>query len=151
MPQERRLRSLTMYIYRKVYDELRESLGSRVPECGGVLGAIPGEAVSEFYFDALGTSTESSYTPDVDSINRVLTEDWAPRGIVMVGIVHTHAREGNFPSCGDLYYCEQIMNAAGLTRFYLPVVTLSPFTLHAYTSELIDGHIKAQKSKFFLI
>lgn len=140
-----------MYIYRKVYDELRESLGSRAPECGGVLGAVPGEAVSEFYFDELGKSTKNSYTPNVESINRVLTEDWAPRGVVMVGIAHSHSGEGNFPSCGDLYYCEQIMKAAGITKFYLPVVTLTPFTLHAYVAELIDGHIKAKKCKLALI
>ena len=140
-----------MYIYKNVYDAVAEALGNRTPEYGGVLGAVPGEAISEFYFDEKGKSTAASYTPDIESINRVLTEDWAERGILMVGIVHSHAGEGDFPSCGDLYYCEQIMRAAGIDRFYLPVVTLSPFALHPYEIMIIDGKLNAKKTELNLV
>lgn len=119
-------------IHQSIYEEIRTVIGMKKPECGGVLGASPNEPISRFYFDHSGLSAPNAYTPDCETINSVL-EAWAIEGIQMVGIIHSHENEGNFPSCGDLYYCEQILrNNPSLKEFLLPIVTLTPFSIHIY-------------------
>ncbi len=118
-------------IQKAVYDEICATLGTSKPECGGVLGARIGEPISKFYFDRSGTSTSDAYTPDYETINEIL-EEWAVDGLQMVGMIHSHDK-GDFPSCGDLFYCEQILRSnPAVQEFLLPIVTLHPFSLHMY-------------------
>lgn len=125
-----------VYIRQNVYDEIRSALGVRKPECGGVLGAHPGEPISKFYFDFSGNSTDDAYTPDYERINELL-EKWAEEGVQMVGMIHSHANEGDFPSCGDLFYCEQILRSnPSISDFLLPIVTVNPFEIHMYRVRL---------------
>ena len=66
------------------------------------------------------------YAPDVFGINNMLIHDWMPRGIFMVGIVHSHANEVLAPSCGDISYGIRILQALDtVDKFYLPIVTNS--------------------------
>ncbi|MBQ8496655.1 MAG: Mov34/MPN/PAD-1 family protein [Clostridia bacterium] len=119
-------------IQKAVYDDICQTLGEKEAECGGILGARMGEPISKFYFDHSGISTPDAYTPDYETINEIL-EEWAEDGMQMVGIIHSHGNEGNFPSCCDLYYCEQILrNNPSLKEFLLPIVTLAPFSIHVY-------------------
>ncbi len=136
-----------------VYDAIRQAFTAteHPPECGGVLGTCDGQEIVAFYFDATGTSTKESYIPDVEAINRVLKERWAPAGLRMVGMIHSHGNAGGFPSCGDLYYCEQIMRCAEIEEFLLPIVTLDPFELHMYRVLYRDQKIKAELIRFELI
>ena len=131
-------------ILKNTYDEICEALGKRKPECGGVLGARPGEPISKFYFDFSGISADDAYTPDYIRINDVLDE-WAKDGVRMVGMIHSHGNAGNFPSCGDLYYCEQILKGnPSASEFLLPIVTLSPFCVSVYR---IESNPKLRVSK----
>ncbi len=119
-------------ICRNTFDEIQNALGTRKPECGGVLGARPNEPISKFYFDISGISTDDSYTPDYEKINEIL-EEWAKDGVQMVGMIHSHGNEGNFPSCGDLYYCEQIIRSnPSIKEFLLPIATVNPFAVFVY-------------------
>ena len=131
-------------INRRVYEEIKEAFETHIPECGGVLGASPSNPISNFYFDATGKSSSNSYTPDCTAINEVL-DQWGEEDIRMVGIIHSHADSGGFPSCGDLIYCERIMKAGNYDRFYLPIVTLTPFVITPYVVELRDGRVNVQK------
>ena len=36
--------------------------------------------MATFLFDRTGRSTPERYAPDVEAINRVVAEDWMPRG-----------------------------------------------------------------------
>lgn len=105
-----------------VYESIVNSIGNRMPECGGVLGAGEDGIITEYYFDETGRSEPDAYIPDVEAINRVL-EEWHERGIHMVGIVHSH-REGVIaPSCGDIAYGMQILQALDtVDEFYLPIL-----------------------------
>lgn len=119
-------------IHKSTYDEICAALGTKKPECGGVLGARPNEPISKFYFDVSGISTDDSYTPDYVKINEIL-EEWAEDGFRMVGMIHSHGNEGTFPSCGDLYYCEQILRSnPSVSEFLLPIVTVEPFAIFVY-------------------
>ena len=109
---------------RNVYSQILAAIGQRPPECGGVLGADESGNITEFYFDNNGRSLPNGYIPDVQTINEMLTNDWMPRGIVMAGIVHSHANGISVPSCGDFNYGIHILNALDtVDRFYLPIVT----------------------------
>lgn len=107
-----------------VIRQIEQTIGSYPPECGGIVGAQEDGTVSEFYFDYLGKGTSNCYSPDVESINKVLAEDWMPRGIYMVGIIHSHDAQLQVPSCGDVYYGIQILQALDtVDSFYLPIAT----------------------------
>lgn len=55
----------------------------------------------------------------------MLANDWMPRGILMVGIVHSHANGVNIPSCVDVDYGIRILQALDtVDEFYLPIVTV---------------------------
>ena len=119
-------------ITQEAYDAIVLAFTSNEPECGGILGAAPGGPITHFYFDTTGASTPLSYTPNCEAINPLLLQKWAPAGVRMVGIIHSHSNAGNFPSCGDLHYAVQILRAASLTELLLPIVTLAPFQIWPY-------------------
>lgn len=126
----------TMILTPQVLNEIRQTVGSRPAECGGILGADDTGIITHYYFDKTGMSSENSYEPDVDAVNAILTNDWQPNGIRMVGIVHSHTFGRNIPSCGDIHYGMQILQALnGLNQFYLPIVTQTDngMEFHAYT------------------
>lgn len=108
----------------QVIQQIEKTIGMYPPEHGGILGAKEDGIISEFFFDRLGKSSSNGYSPDVESINRILIEDWMPRNIYMVGIVHSHSGNNQCPSCGDLFYGIHILNALDtVDSFYLPIVT----------------------------
>lgn len=116
---------MSVRMLRSVYDEIARTIGQRKPECGGVLGAGKDGIITEFFFDAHGVSSSTGYAPDVENINRVLSYDWMPRGIMMVGIVHSHANGVAVPSCMDIGYGIRILRALDtVDKFYLPIVTV---------------------------
>lgn len=107
-----------------VMEQIRQTVGALPPECGGVLGAGEDGVVTEYFFDATGKSSSNGYAPDVEAVNRVLAEDWMPRDVLMVGIVHSHADGTDVPSCMDVNYGMRILQALDtVERFYLPIVT----------------------------
>ena len=138
-------------IHKNVYEQIFSEFTSHAPECGGVLGAMSDGDISEFYFDISGKSTEESYTPDYIKINEILENDWAKRGVQMIGIVHSHGNAGDFPSCGDIYYCEQIMKNANIREFILPIATVNPFTLHMYVVTYNGKEIFVKKDDFEIV
>ena len=138
-------------ITKDTFDEICANLFSTPAECGGVLGGRDGEAVSAFYFDRTGSSSPVEYTPDYVAINEVLDE-WATEGIQMLGMIHSHKGNDSMPSCGDLYYCEQILLAnEALERFLLPIALPDLKKIDLYACCLKEGHIKVSKEKFKII
>lgn len=114
----------TLKLLKDVFSQILDTVGKYPPECGGVLGAREGEIITEFYFDEHGTSSANGYAPNVQIINKMLIHDWMPRGILMVGIVHSHSNGNGVPSCGDISYGVRILQALDtVDRFYLPIVT----------------------------
>ena len=137
LPEKWWLRPLVT-IKQEIYEALIRAFEDHEPECGGILGAVPGGPITHFYFDKTGMSTPRSYTPDCEAVNTVLQNEWASAGVHMVGIVHSHSNAGNFPSCGDLHYAVQILRAANLTELLLPIVTVDPVHIWPYTVHLVD-------------
>lgn len=110
----------------EIIHQIEQTIGKYPPEHGGILGAKEDGIISEFYFDHLGKSSSNGYSPDVESINKLLIEDWMPRNVYMVGIVHSHNHNISALSCGDVHYGIQILQALdSVDAFYLPIITIS--------------------------
>lgn len=106
-----------------VLTEIRNTIGSLPAEHGGVLGAHPEEGVvTEFYFDRAARRNTVTYTPDDSLLNRLFAEDWNPRGIRVMGFVHSHPGI-RIPSQADISYSQRILNAIpDLERLLIPIV-----------------------------
>ncbi|MBQ6972632.1 MAG: Mov34/MPN/PAD-1 family protein [Synergistaceae bacterium] len=96
-----------------------------MPETGGILGVslTAPHTVTAFHHDSTGITERSTYTPDVDSLNRVIAE-WAEHGIEFIGFVHSHPKGGRKLSPPDVEYAREIMRACDmpeiLMMIYLP-------------------------------
>ena len=113
-----------VYITRTVMMAIRNTVGQYPAETGGILGASTDSVISHYYFDHSGISKENGYTPDVNAVNKILSEQWMPNHVLMVGIVHSHANMNCAPSCGDMSYGIRILRALDtVDKFYLPIVT----------------------------
>ena len=111
-----------MEIKKEIYEQIINTLGKIEPEKGGILGSVDKKIITHYHYDEKGISTEHSFTPDVDSLNSIL-EEWANEGVYLVGFIHSHTSEFNFPSCLDFKYAENIMNCLKcIDFFYLPLL-----------------------------
>ena len=115
----------TLKLTQSIYLQILATIGKHSPECGGILGGTVAGEITEFFFDSTGESSPMGYTPDVEAVNQMLIDDWMPRGILMQGIVHSHAEQNTVPSCGDVGYGIRILQALDtVDSFYLPIVTV---------------------------
>ena len=115
-------------ISQPVLDDIRGSLGRLPAERGGVLGGSRADGiVSHFYFDAQADRTGGTYSPDYQTVNMLFKEEWNPAGINLLGFVHSHPPGIRHPSCGDLVYACQILQAIPeLPALLLPIVMSEP-------------------------
>ena len=112
-----------LQISKTVLDQIRQSIGRLPPESGGLLGgARETGVVTHFHFDDCAKCTGVTYTPDFESLNRLLSEHWNPKGIRLLGFVHSHPPWIRRPSTGDLAYAERLLKAnQELDRLLLPI------------------------------
>src|SRR5687767_11968851 len=97
-----------MQITEEVLTAIRQQIGSRPAEAGGVLGGNRASGtVTAFYFDETAATSRGTYSPNHEVVNRLLAEDWNPRGIDLLGFVHSHPAGIRVPSGGDQYYARR--------------------------------------------
>lgn len=107
------------------------TIGSRQAESGGVLGGDrTSNFISEFHFDDGARCNSAAYSPDHHYLNTVLFPTvWKPRGIKLIGFVHSHPPFIRHPSGGDLEYARAILEAiAELESLFVPIVMTIPDT-----------------------
>jgi proteasome lid subunit RPN8/RPN11 len=106
-----------------VLSEIRNTIGVLPAEHGGVLGGRPDQGiVTEFYFDRAAQRNAVTYKPDDKLLNRLFAVDWNPRGIRVLGFVHSHPGLRT-PSQDDLFYAQRILQAIpDLERLLIPIV-----------------------------
>ena len=106
-----------------VFQAIRDTIGKLPPESGGMLGGcFDSGLVSIFYFDALGKTTGSTYSPDTNTLNEVL-EVWNQRGLRSMAYPHSHPHACPNPSRGDEIYAAKILAANESLPFLLiPIV-----------------------------
>jgi proteasome lid subunit RPN8/RPN11 len=113
-----------MSITREVLKQIEDSVGRKPAETGGPLGGKrEGFLVEHFYFDSSSTRSGVTYSPDDIQLNRLFRDEWNPRGINLLGFVHSHPSGIRGPSTGDLVYARRILHAIpDLEYLLLPIV-----------------------------
>jgi hypothetical protein len=151
----RQTRSLRMT--ESVYEAIRSTIGQRHAEQGGALGGNreTGE-VTHFHFDGSARRTGATYSPDVEVLNRLLSEEWNPAGINLMGFVHSHPRSFAHPSSGDMFYARVILEAnAEMDRLLLPIVMTAPdagqFSLAPFAALRDRGDVRIEPLELEII
>lgn len=113
-----------MKISSRVLAHIDETVGSMPAETGGMLGGDRASGmVTHFHFDRNAERTGATYSPDYERLNRVLSEEWNPAGVQLMGFVHSHPRGCRMPSGGDRIYADRILAAMpDMHRLLLPIV-----------------------------
>jgi ThiF family protein len=117
-------RRLTMAMTRGVYNDIRNTIGARPAETGGMLGGDIKDGVARhFHYDAAGRTSSAIYTPDIASLNALLSNEWNPAGVRLLGFCHAHPPGCRRPSGGDIVYAKRILDHnPDLERLLLPIV-----------------------------
>lgn len=125
----------TYIITEEVLSRIRETVGSQIPETGGILGSSDGKHVDHFYFDVTASVTGATYEPDCDKLNLII-QKWYEKGIEFVGFIHSHPRGAVKPSDPDNLYTTKIMKA---------------FEMEWFVSLIVQVHrsLKGEKAKLF--
>jgi proteasome lid subunit RPN8/RPN11 len=95
-------------ITRSACNDAVQELGDRTPEYAGILlGPKDSDIVTHFVADEQGAATRSSFTLNVDWLNKVIRR-FVRCGIDVKGVVHSHPPGVPSPSQGDLAYVRDV-------------------------------------------
>lgn len=153
----RALSCAQLQMTRSVIEEIHKTIGSRPAEYGGILGGSREDGVVRyFYFDELAERSRGRYSPDVGTVNKVLSKDWDAAGINLLGFAHSHPPGMSHPSGGDIEYARKILaKIPGLKRLYLPIVMTEPdtghFELFAYAAVRDGDGIRLEEMELALV
>lgn len=117
---------------REPFDESMFAICPRPIERGGLLlGPIGSNDVSDFFFDAGGNFTRSSYSPDYVTLSKKMKEEWMPAGIDMKGFVHSHPGRLDVLTNEDLMYIGRLLKAnPDMSMFIAPIIIPPEFRMH---------------------
>ncbi|MBR0149959.1 MAG: hypothetical protein IJP89_01190 [Synergistaceae bacterium] len=108
--------------------QIQETVASQIklrlslPETGGILGVnidAP-HIITAFHYDSTGKTQGNTYTPDVDTLNRVISE-WAENGIEFAGFVHSHPRRNRKLSPPDIEYANKIKDVCDMPQIIMAI------------------------------
>ncbi|UYN93730.1 MAG: Mov34/MPN/PAD-1 family protein [Enhydrobacter sp.] len=109
--------------------QIAATVGGRRAEFGGMLGAGDDGVVRHFAFDRGARRDGKTYAPDTRALSRLYREDWKPRGIRIVGFVHSHPPGTRQPSWADAEYAARLLDwQPDLDRLLMPIVMAEPDT-----------------------
>lgn len=121
-----------MKIYRKLLDDILNSMPLKPPEVGGIIGGKEGK-VCVWKFDRGNAERGCIYVPNVSYINSVI-DVWIENDYDFMGILHVHYGGSKFLSDGDKKYIETIMKSmpSVVKQLYFPIVVQPERKLVSY-------------------
>lgn len=136
------------FITEEVFSQIRESIGSCIPETGGILGSSDGKHIDYFYFDKTANVTGATYEPDCNELNPVIRR-WHEKGIEFVGFIHSHPRGAIKPSNPDNLYTKKIMKALDMEYFVSLIVQVHRSLKGEKAQLFAYGYYLADPSRYF--
>lgn len=114
-------------ITREVFRQIRRTVGRRPAETGGMLGGNRENGIiTQYCFDTSAKRSGATYSPDHTQLTSLLREQWNPRGVKLMGFVHSHPSGCRQPSYGDRIYAKDILDAnEAIDVLFLPIVMSS--------------------------
>lgn len=121
-----------------VYQKIMDTIGKYPHETGGVLGIKDG-TVCKYFFDKKSIGKDDTYSPDVDSINNIISE-WEREGIEYAGMIHSHPDDMKKLSYADVYYANKLMDCNNMSDILFPLVVMdAEVQLYMYKIDRVDG------------
>ena len=136
-----------------VYESIKEMIGTRKAESGGILGGnrMTGEVTRFFFDEDPRERTGVAYSPNTKTLNHIVKTQWNPKGVDFLGFVHSHPSCLTHPSGGDEFYAKLILEVMELPYLLCPIVTTVPdsgsFTLYPYVAVLGDDGVHFLKQE----
>lgn len=129
-----------------VFESIRETIGTVIPESGGMLCHDPSTGViSHFHFDSEAQCSAVAYSPDAERLN-VLLQEFNERGLRLTGFVHSHPPRFCEPSEGDSIYAKAILAAnPDMPRLVMPIVqsqATDKFEMRVYVASKCRSKLK---------
>ena len=116
----------TIHISRSVYNEILNTLGTRKPELGGMLGwKEDQDYIDTFVFDKYAKVGFSEYSPNTEYLMDVMEHEWRENSIYLGGFIHSHPQDFCKLSNADVEYAQRIMEAFDMRYIFMPIVTSS--------------------------
>ena len=132
-----------MLMTKGIYEKIKRTIGAFPAETGGLLlGSIKDYRVTDFIFDIVSYKKRrcaAVWFPHTESLNERI-EVAESRGLVFLGVVHSHPRGCIRPSGPDEAAAWSNMTSAGnphLNAYLLPIVQSAadgPFEFHSYVA-----------------
>lgn len=144
-------------ITRSVYNEIEKRIGNQPAETGGMLGGNRETGiVTHFHFDESASCSAATYSPDYQTLSQLLSEDWNPKGINLLGFVHSHPGSMAYPSGGDMTYASRILASnSAMQNLLMPIVVTKPnagrFELVPFSAVRQGRSVEIQSMKFEII
>jgi proteasome lid subunit RPN8/RPN11 len=140
-----------------VYEAIRGTVGAASAETGGMLGGnFEKNEITHFFHDESANRSAAIYSPDTEAINNLLSNQWNPAGIRLMGFVHSHPSGIHQPSRGDEIYAERILSHNNEVPFLaLPIVQSVPdvnqFQLRMFIARRNGTGIKIDRIPFIIV
>ena len=111
--------------------DILNTVGSLAPETGGILlGPVGSNDVTDFHFDDTASCSGATYSPDHESLQRKMNNEWLPAGVDMKGFCHSHPGNLDRLTSGDMAYIQRLLAANGdMDMFAAPIVIPEAFRL----------------------
>lgn len=110
---------------RRVFEQVRKTIGSFAAEMGGVLGGNPQTGkISRFFFDRDARSSSTTYSVNAERINPVIAR-WNQEGLHLLGMVHSHPPGCELPSAADIEFARRILSRPGngeMNHLVIPII-----------------------------
>lgn len=120
-----RKREQTVRIRQDVYDQIKSTIGTIIPETGGMLGCFnPFGIVDRFVFDEHARVTRAEYYPNVKFLETVINDEWE-EATSLFGFIHSHPYGFTHPSTADVEYAKKIMIENDEDSLFMPIVMSS--------------------------
>jgi proteasome lid subunit RPN8/RPN11 len=111
-------------ITREAYEAIRKTVGALPSETGGMLGGDREKGIiTHFHFDGEARTSGATYSPNHALLGSLLKNEWNPKGVKLMGFVHSHPRFCTMPSEGDRLYAKVLLDANDeIEALHLPIV-----------------------------
>ena len=111
-------------ITREAHEAIRKTVGTLPSETGGMLGGDREKGViTHFHFDGEARTSGATYSPNHELLGSLLKSEWNPKGVKLMGFVHSHPRFCTMPSEGDRLYAKVLLDANDeIEALHLPIV-----------------------------
>jgi len=128
MKEKNKHKERAIVISQKVFDGIKEHIGSHPAERGGMLGCEPDGVIRHFAADYNGRCTAGAYDPDIQYLNAVI-KNWKNKEIEFCGFAHSHPPGYCQLSDYDKWYTGEIFASfKKLDILYLPIIQTTPDT-----------------------